>query len=346
MILSAIWLLALAIGLLACGTLALQALLGRRWSPIAATTSVLAGGIYLLIGIEVGERVFSTDAGIALALKVGVGLLVALAVLTQFALVWWVLRERRPGWRRGCLAVLLIAQIAATCFTRWRFEEALSAMATRPFKERLSWEGIAGEALITDRGRQVPVFRVRAASPESVADDEHGPRRSQARSSSESFHSNCHGWVFTRGRYIIDERAVEMILADNGYFIVVDPTPGDIIVYRDQEGEIVHTGLVRAVEDGGVTWIESKWGIGRRYIHQPEDQGYSERFAYYRTERQPEWLKFRSRHLVKVRTEPARLVTSWPDAGADSTGSPDALRAEYLKAFPAWQNNDLPIGAE
>jgi hypothetical protein len=31
--------------------------------------------------------------------------------------------------------------------------------------------------------------------------------------------------------------------------------------------------------------VESKWSVGGRYLHRPEDQCFSKSFAYYRTSR-------------------------------------------------------------
>jgi len=100
--------------------------------------------------------------------------------------------------------------------------------------------------------------------------------------------SNCHGWVFTGGRYCLVGRDVELILRDNGYEQVSDPMAGDLVIYRDG-GEIVHTGLVRAT--GDLTMVESKWSVGGRYLHAPADQGFGRSWAYYRTARASHVLK-------------------------------------------------------
>jgi hypothetical protein len=153
-----------------------------------------------------------------------------------------------------------------------------------------------GAVLVTDQGRVFPMFHfdlqgrpyndappfthVTAAEveqptaallPVRIADTD--PR------------SNCHGWVFTGGRYGISELAVGALLQDNGYHQVDAPLPGDVVVYRDASGKVSHSGRVYRVHETGETWIESKWGPGGRYRHLPLDQCYSGKPEYYRSER-------------------------------------------------------------
>lgn len=95
---------------------------------------------------------------------------------------------------------------------------------------------------------------------------------------------NCHGWVFTGGRCWLRRESVASILADNGYHEVSDPQVGDIIVYRNDAGEVLHTGLVRINADD-LLLVESKWGPHGRYLHAPADQPYSDRWSFWHSER-------------------------------------------------------------
>jgi hypothetical protein len=105
--------------------------------------------------------------------------------------------------------------------------------------------------------------------------------------------SNCHGWVFTGGRFLLRGVGVERILQGNGYSVVSTPSAGDIVIYRNESGNILHTGLVQGVLNEGTVIIESKWGTDQRFLHLPEDQPYSTSFAYYRSDR--------TGHLIDVR---------------------------------------------
>ena len=97
--------------------------------------------------------------------------------------------------------------------------------------------------------------------------------------------SNCHGWVFTGGQFLLKGADVERILCDNHYVIVSDPKPNDIVIYRDQARTILHTALVQAILADGTVITESKWGVDQRFLHLPADQPYSPVFEYHRTNR-------------------------------------------------------------
>lgn len=96
---------------------------------------------------------------------------------------------------------------------------------------------------------------------------------------------NCHGWVFTEGQYFVADEDVEAILQDNGYRRVLDPQARDVVIYFDEDGAIVHSGLVRLAEERLVL-VESKWGLLGRYLHNPDAQPYGASWSYYRSLRQ------------------------------------------------------------
>jgi len=97
---------------------------------------------------------------------------------------------------------------------------------------------------------------------------------------------NCHGWIFTGGRFWLRGNQVETILKENGYHAVERPRAGDLVVFRNSNGEVSHTGLVRAGGKGDSILIESKWGRFGRYVHGPQEHGYRGHDAtYYRTSR-------------------------------------------------------------
>ena len=105
--------------------------------------------------------------------------------------------------------------------------------------------------------------------------------------------ANCHGWVFTDGQFLLKGRDVKRILSDNGYYVVVEPAPNDLLIYRNETGEILHTAKVQAVLNDGTVISESKWGIDQRFLHLPAGQPYSQVFCYYRTDR--------PNHLLQIR---------------------------------------------
>ena len=139
--------------------------------------------------------------------------------------------------------------------------------------------------VVTDQGRIFSVFRFDTNDHTFAENAQDVFQHKIVQVAAEDLQSNCHGWVFANGRYGVPADAVAALLQDNGYVNVPSPQPDDVIVYRNEAGEILHTGRVRRVHEDGRVWIESKWGPGGRYLHSPEDQCYSSNFAYYRSPR-------------------------------------------------------------
>jgi hypothetical protein len=102
---------------------------------------------------------------------------------------------------------------------------------------------------------------------------------------------NCHGWVFTGGRYSIDGHEAQHILEANHYREVREPQVDDLAIYRDERGQILHTALVRTVTSDGLILLESKWGQMGRYIHRPSDLRFGRPFTYYRSSRRGHLLR-------------------------------------------------------
>ncbi len=98
--------------------------------------------------------------------------------------------------------------------------------------------------------------------------------------------SNCHGWTFTRGEYILRNEQVQTILDDNGYVRKETPQQNDVVVYRDNSGNIIHTGIVCGFVGDHQPLVQSKWGAGALYIHFLDEHPYTSNYEFYSTERQ------------------------------------------------------------
>jgi hypothetical protein len=96
--------------------------------------------------------------------------------------------------------------------------------------------------------------------------------------------SNCHGWVFTGGRFVLLAADVELILKENGYQDYPIPQPGDLVVYR-QGGRIAHTGIVRYVSEGQPVLVESKWGELGVFLHPTDKTPYGTQCTFHRSAR-------------------------------------------------------------
>ncbi len=56
--------------------------------------------------------------------------------------------------------------------------------------------------------------------------------------------SDCHGSTFTYGLFWIDNTEVEKILKGDGYKSVWTPSPGNIMIQRNENGDIIHSAEV------------------------------------------------------------------------------------------------------
>jgi hypothetical protein len=150
---------------------------------------------------------------------------------------------------------------------------------------------VVEQAAVTDTGRRIPLFRWEVSDGDFRRFRQHeGTRLSMfgkaaiPRSPSDR-HSNCHGWVFSNSRFLLQGRDIEWILSDNGYTPTRSPDPEDVVVYRDRDGVIVHTGVVRGVLDDGTIMIESKFGLDGVFLHEPQSQPYATDYVFYHTDR-------------------------------------------------------------
>lgn len=142
----------------------------------------------------------------------------------------------------------------------------------------------------TDGGRSVPLFSISSLQAISEAQESEHLRLFQTgnkaiQTSTADPTTNCHGWVFTGGRHWLRGQSVEAILEDNGYTETTEPEAGDVVVYRNSQGEVTHSGIVRGNADGLIL-IESKWGRLGRFIHTPVAHPYRTHVpTYYSSER-------------------------------------------------------------
>jgi hypothetical protein len=155
----------------------------------------------------------------------------------------------------------------------------------------------------TDAGRDIPLFNYELILvPEALEQRYFDPRENQreflltlerhylanidqdirklVRTAEPFPSSNCHGWVFTGGRFGIQDAHVAAILKENGYAPVNGERDSDLAIYR-VDGRIKHTGIVR-IRDGR-TLVESKWGPFGVFLHTPASHPGS--FEFYRSRR-------------------------------------------------------------
>ena len=120
----------------------------------------------------------------------------------------------------------------------------------------------------------------------------YGDRWKQRRPPSGAY--NCAGHIWASRRTCIYEPADwQRILADDGYRLTMSPMADDIVIYSDQDQEILHIARVLELRPGiaeespVIPWIVSKWNdwSGESfhfvYDHPLGQQGFDVSIAYW-----------------------------------------------------------------
>ena len=87
------------------------------------------------------------------------------------------------------------------------------------------------------------------------------------------------GMVFATRRTTIEPEHLDVILKDDKYTLLTnyrEIEPGDIVVYRDQNGDASHVGIVAKVtvslkEEPIEVCVLSQWGADGEYFHLADD---------------------------------------------------------------------------
>jgi hypothetical protein len=200
----------------------------------------------------------------------------------------------RPAVRWAGLAVVGLAVVLGSGV--W-YERALDADAEDKIHEMELAESqppleVVATAAVTDHGHAVEVKRATATRPPdgtATLDESRLRTRnlllSAIRLAPADDVSNCHGWVFTGGRYWVTGKQVDPIIAENGYYHVLAPAVGDLVVYRDPAGNVTHSAIVLALPDGLAPLVESKWGCLGVFLHPVDKSPYGMDFTFYRSPR-------------------------------------------------------------
>jgi hypothetical protein len=253
-------------------------------------------------------------------------LMFASAVLVGAAFVWfvrspaaaqagaWLLRPRVAGTATAAIGIGLIA----ICTYHFDYSANAESERTLAFLEQTSgWHPPLESAPVacqTDAGTPVPVYSAAVQRPrDQLLRDEKNilsgfewENRVIHRSPADDG-SNCHGWVFTGGKYWVVGSDVMTIVRQNGYRPVRYPLPGDLVVYKREDESVSHTGIVRSV--GAVTMVESKWGWMGVYLHAVESSCYGTRYTFYHN---PTRSGHQFAQLNPGDAAPRPLRTIWP----------------------------------
>ncbi len=258
--------------------------LALRLPLTVVVTALMLGGVWAFT-----ESVVSTEkAGLLLAAVLGMGMLAGSELTASVAATL-----QRPALRWSLVAGAGIA-IASGSAVYSEIDESRELDRQMVELEGLTAPpptAVSAAAAATDLGEPIEIREAIAPRSERDLDgieaaimQNSAIRDSIIRSEPATDRSNCHGWVFTGGRYWIGSREVEHILAGNHYRPVEDPKPGDLVVYRSG-GAIVHTGVVRYIAEGQPVIVEGKWGCTGVFLHSVARSIYGASYAYYRSTR-------------------------------------------------------------
>ena len=233
---------------------------------------------------------FSAPFSLLIFLGLSVALILAHPVLSRMTSALWAFLQPRVS---GSMAVSVVVGLAGLflVLAPAHIVEMIEVAQAKEFEESIDGgpdlrplEDLMGA---TDKGEPIGLY---VSGSEYEGDDiqwlrEHDFDFHLMRLEGADNESNCHGHVFTSGRYWVLGRDVPAILLGNGYAEIGQPLPGDLVVYRDTQGVVTHTGIVRACGEGFPTLVESKWGKFGVYIHPAERTPYVGPMAYYRANR-------------------------------------------------------------
>src|SRR5262249_25413708 len=151
-----------------------------------------------------------------------------------------------------------------------------AAALAEPKPSDLQLEPVDGQWAVTDKGRVLHLYSMNSPGTAKLAEEEATFLRNRhldqqlIRTGDGYATSNCHGWVFAGGRHWVRGDQVDPILRDNGYRQVPVPQPGDVAIFRNDRGEVAHSGVVRGTNAEGRVLLESKWGRLGRFLHTHE----------------------------------------------------------------------------
>lgn len=289
------WLIAFILSVCVTGGYAVRFLFGKTerflpWNRVTAFAAALTLCLFAVEGLNLVHRNLESQFRLAGTLAV---------MATTIWLAWLHLKHSKPQWerfrRRPTAWFLLASSVGLVAWSSQQFQEHLKPPVKRLIRLALAPGKQSQQVLefvaLTDGNHPIKVYRLDEGAAGSVDGETNENdyaveyNGSMIQRAPAGPLANCHGWVFLDGQYLITGDAVQRILDDNAYEVVEEALAGDVIIYRDVDRNIVHSGLVRGVLNDGSIIIESKWGVDGVFLHGPLDTPYSTSFEYYRSPR-------------------------------------------------------------
>lgn len=275
---------------------------------------LLVGGVNLLLSrrersVRVLASAAALGAAVATAAAMGHGVLVRAAPFLALGLVPCLfashrIAERsvtlvrwlhRPSAHFGVLVAIGLALAAGGLFLYERADDAQADAATDALEKA---QGKPPAMLVvgrcwakTDRGTRVDLGERTEDCDRALLESDEGKLLRDnnlgnhvMRRHPGTAKTNCFGWVFAAGKFLMVAQDVPLILAENGYEDVKEPQPGDLTIYRNGS-EIRHVGIVRYVAATEPTMVESKWGEYAVFLHPVDKSYYGTSYTFHRSVR-------------------------------------------------------------
>lgn len=132
--------------------------------------------------------------------------------------------------------------------------------------------------LATRRNSYIPNSRRRPRNPASMQAAVRSLTTDRRKLRSAASEYNCVGLVFASRRTWVDTDQLNKIFEEDEYrqIRVEDAQPGDVIVYRDRDKQMVHVGILqnREPDVARAAWnltVVSQFGADGEYIHEIAD---------------------------------------------------------------------------
>jgi hypothetical protein len=265
---------------------------GRRvWLRVVVTLVVcglVVSGLYALTRPELALRATSVLVGTLLAVT-ALGSEWCGRRLTSLLTAF-----RKPAVRWGVVTIGGLGVVVASGFAFDRADDAEMTQEMQSLESALSKtpsQPTDRAHATTDRGNRIVLKEATEPRETGVL---HGTEEKTLRDgrfhdqvirrSGPTDHSNCHGWVFTGGKFLLSPDDVEQILKENGYQEIQEPRAGDLVVYR-RASAVMHTAIVRYVTEGQPVLVEGKWGAMGVFLHPADKSFYGTEFTFHRSAR-------------------------------------------------------------
>jgi len=280
---------------------------------VTALAAVALAGLLLVIELFASQRISRQAPGAMLLLLLAVGLVgcclpqarsivTACSALVSLVLVAWTSSfevARRYAARLLTpkfmwAAVLLLGMVAS----RYLAAHVLLSLDEQAAPRELDLEDVPIRLTqaVTDAGQSVGLFHFKMHSSATqieqfIASNEKDLTQI-IRLAEPNSASNCHGWVFTGGKYGVRDPEVARILVDNAYVEVATPREGDLAIYISGE-KFTHSGIVRIADSHTPILVESKWGPFGVYLHSVKQQPFPGHSRFFRSPRNGHQLTLR-----------------------------------------------------